>query len=110
QRDPHAMGDPPGGYITYTPEGRMMVVLDRREVARDQYGADPIFSYAGRYTRSGDVVTHHLELCTAVKDIGSDYVRKIEVAGDHLFLCTPEVQRDGNTYVTKLEWARDTAA
>jgi|KBSSwiStaDraftv2_1062776.scaffolds.fasta_scaffold388944_3 hypothetical protein len=109
-RNPHAMGNPPAGYITYTPEGRMLVVLDRREVARDRYGADPIFSYCGRYTRNGDVVTHHLELCTAIKDIGTDYVRHIEVAGDHLFLCTPPVHKDGHTYVTKLEWAPDTGA
>jgi len=108
-RDPHAMGPQAAGYINYTRDGRMMVVLDRRSENRrgDRYGQEPIFAYAGRYTRRGGVVTHHLEMCTALEDIGTDYVRVIEVAGDRLFLCTEPVQRGENSYVSKLEWVRD---
>jgi hypothetical protein len=108
--NPHGMGSAPGGYISYTREGRMMVVLDRRSVregAKSRFGNDPIFCYAGRYTRAGNVVTHHLELCTALADIGTDYVRNIELAGDNLVLCAEPVTRGDKTYVAKLEWERD---
>ena len=106
----HAMGSDPAGYITYSPQGRMMVVLDRRSAAapaKNRFGQEPIFAYAGHYTRKGGVVTHHLEMCTAVADIGTDYVRVIEVAGESLFLCTEPVAKGGKTYVSKLEWVRD---
>ena len=109
----HAMGTHPAGYITYSANGRMMVVLDRRSAAvaaASRFGQEPIFAYAGRYTRKGGVVTHHLEMCTAVADIGTDYVRVIETAGESLFLCTEPVTKGGKTYVSKLEWVRDRAA
>jgi hypothetical protein len=106
----HAMGPRPGGYITYSPAGRMMVVLDRRSVGeaklKGRYSPEPIFAYCGGFTRTGGVVVHHLEMCTTVGDIGTDYVRRIEVAGDHLFLCIEPVTKGDNTYVSKLEWER----
>jgi len=104
-----AMGPRPAGYITYTAEGRMMVVLDMRskEGLGGRYGQDPIFAYAGTYSRKGAVVTHHLEMCSLAQDAGTDYVRVIEVGGDRMFLCTEPVRKGDNTYVSKLEWVRD---
>jgi len=110
-RLPEVMGPRPGGYIAYSRAGRMVVVLDRRSVTRfdERFGPDPIFAYAGTYTRKGDVVTHHLEVCTKVSDIGTDYVRRIEVEGDKLLLCTEPVRKGDSVYVSKLEWVRDGA-
>jgi len=110
-RDPQALGPQAGGYINYVSEGRMMVVLDRGSQAQfgEQYGSEPIFAYAGRYTRRGGVVLHHLEMCTRAEHVGTDYVREIEVAGDHLVLCTEPLRRGENVYVSKLEWERVTS-
>lgn len=109
--DPEAMGPQAAGYLTYTARGRVMVLLDRRSYARlsaqSRYGGEPIFAYAGTFTRTGDTVVHHLEMCTAVNEIGTDYIRIIEVAGDHLVLCTEPVSKDGKVWVKKLEWMRD---
>ena len=109
--NPHAMGSRPGGYINYAPaEGRMMVVLDWRSVeptAKSQFGHNAVVAYAGRFTRNGAKVTHHLEMCTNAEDVGGDYVRIIEVQGENLFLCTEPVTRGDKTYVSKLEWTRD---
>ncbi|MET0294977.1 MAG: lipocalin-like domain-containing protein [Phenylobacterium sp.] len=111
-RDPHGMGPEPAGYIAYTREGRVTVVLDRRSWLTQPAGRGqpPIFCYAGTYTREGAVVTHHLEICTALEHIGTDYVRVIEVQGDHLFLCTEPVEKNGSTSLSKLEWAPDRGA
>jgi len=105
-RDPNELGPRVDGYITYTQAGRMHVIIDRRSAAQlgGRYGMSQIFAYAGRYTRNGAFVTHHLEMCTVIDDIGEAYVRRIELDGEHLVLCTEAVTRGDNTYVSKLEW------
>jgi hypothetical protein len=104
-----------GGYISYTApdadrQGHMQVVLDRRcfmdVSAGSRFGSTPIIAYAGPYSRDGDTVVHHLRLCSLVDDIGSDYVRRIEVDGDRLVLCTPPEIKDGRSRVMKLIWTR----
>lgn len=107
--NPLAMGTDPAGYIAYTVEGRVMVVLDRRSMGnlRDRFGSDPVFSYSGTYTRKGDMLYHHLDICTAVQDIGTDYVRRIEVDGDKLLLCTEPETKGTKTFMAKVVWVRD---
>jgi hypothetical protein len=109
---PSGMGGAPAGYLNYTGQGRVIVVLDRRTVAaggESQLGHERILAYAGGYTRTGDIVRHHLEMCTQLADIGTDYVRVIETDGEALFLCTEPVTKGDKTYVSKAEWVRDSA-
>jgi len=104
--NPHGMGETPTGYISYTRD-RMVVVLDLGKAIAEATGHLRILAYAGGYTRTGDVIRHHLEMCTEVADIGTDYVRVIETDGENLVLCTVPVTKGDKTYVSKAEWVRD---
>jgi Lipocalin-like domain len=64
-------GPNPDGYISYGPDGRM-IVINTRSDRKTPAGASPtpqeaaelfrgVLSYAGTYTIEGNVVTHHID-------------------------------------------------
>jgi hypothetical protein len=69
------MGHRPTGFITYTPDGRMSVVItaearkplsvnDRIAAPADERAEafSSVIAYAGHYTFTGDKIVHHVEL------------------------------------------------
>ena len=70
-----AFGKDPAGLLSYTANGRMMVIIThagRRSLSVDDYISAPpeeraeafatVLAYAGRYTRRGGEVIHHIEV------------------------------------------------
>jgi len=114
-------GRKPTGLLTYTPDGRMMVIGAnevRKLLTFADWSAGPVeeralafstfFAYAGRYTLSGNTVTHHIEVALIQSWANTDQVRRIHLQGDHLVLrTTTPFQQDGAEYAyQELAWDR----
>jgi hypothetical protein len=112
-------GARPTGTVTYTANGRVTLMIsysDRVPLT----GADRIassaeeraeafrtfFAYAGRYSVSGDAVTHHVEISSVPNWVGTDLTRVLSVVGNRLVLKTPPLSVGGSIQATELVWER----
>ncbi len=106
----------PMGFLTYTDEGRIaaMISHDGRKALFSGGGSleeqaeafKTFFGYAGRYTVSGDKVTHHVEISSIENYVGRDLVRYFKFQGDRLTLVTPPTPVNGKTLIFELIWER----
>lgn len=93
-----ALGDQPGGYVGYAPDGRMyaLLVADGRVVPAGDPPTDAervllhksMIAYAGTYRIEGSKVVHHIDVAWNNARIGSDQVRFFRLDGDALTLTT----------------------
>ena len=111
-------GKNPVGFITYTADGRMSVIInasDRKPLSGDDRAAAPVaekaeafatmVAYAGRYTFTGDKVVHHVEAAAVPNDVGAELVRSAKLDGDRLAL-RATMQSDGEPVVVEVAWQR----
>jgi len=98
----NAYGQNPTGFLTYTPDGRMMAIIasgGRKPLSvvpapvQERAEAFSTFlAYAGRYTLSGDRVIHHVEAAWRQDWVNTDQVRFIvRLQGNRLTLRAPIV-------------------
>jgi hypothetical protein len=112
------MGPSPTGFITYGPDGRMMVLImrgerpkpagDRPSAAEAEALFRSMVSYAGRYTVSGDKLTHHIEVSWNQSWAGAAQSRFVRFDGNRVALST-EVSPDpidGKISVRTMIWER----
>lgn len=124
--EPEAYGPDPKGYITYTSEGRVMVIFSRsdRPLLSQAIGSPlsgeieslPIeeraqaFSgfnaYAGTYTLNENKVTHHIEMASIPNRVGTDLVRTFTINGNRVRLQTPPATSAGVSKTFELVWER----
>ena len=114
------MGLRPSGYINYSPDGRMIVIIvgsARKKpvgpVATQEEAQDLIRSmlaYAGTYTVDSSVktVTHHVEISWDQSRTGASQVRTYKLDGDRLTLITQPSNdpATGKQTVRTLVWER----
>ncbi len=111
-------GKSPLGFITYTADGRMSVIItssDRKPLSVNDPAAAPpeeraeafatMVAYAGRYTFTGDKVVHHVEASAMPNQVGTDLVRSARLNGDRLTLRAP-MQAGGEQVVAEVVWQR----
>ncbi len=89
-----ALGPDPQGFITYTADGRVSVIVVPRDrpapAALPPSDAekvrlfDSLFAYAGTYTLDDDKVVHHLDTTWNQAWSGTDQVRFYKLAGNKL--------------------------
>ncbi len=115
-----AYGKNPTGFLTYTPDGRMMAIIawgGRKPLStlpapgQEQAQAFATFlAYAGRYTFSGDRVIHHIEASLRQDWVNTDQVRFIvKLQGNRVTLRTPPfVERNTGVRLANQElvWER----
>jgi Lipocalin-like domain len=95
----NSWGAPPIGFFTYTEGGRMSAILtldDRKPLSVSDFISAPtneraeafatMTAYAGRYTFTGEEVTHHVEAASMPNDVGTDLKRLAKLDGDKLVL------------------------
>jgi hypothetical protein len=90
----HALGPDPCGYITYTRDGRVMVLVVARERTRpadlvptnEEKIAlyDTMFAYAGTFDFDGTKVVHHIDTSWNEAWRGTNQVRFCELHDDTL--------------------------
>lgn len=113
------MGQKPTGFITYTADGRMSVVITaeaRKPLSVNDRISAPaeeraeafatVIAYAGRYTFTGDKVTHHVEASWMPNQVGTDLVRSVKLDADRLTLRTAPMLQAGEQITTALVWER----
>jgi len=64
------------------------------------------FAYAGRYSLSGDKVTHHVEISSVENLVNTDLVRFIKFEDGRIRLRTPPAPIGGTTQTFELVWER----
>jgi hypothetical protein len=112
-------GPGPTGFLTYTGEGRMSTVISyggRKALSFGRVGLalqdeqaeafKTFLAYAGRYTFSGDKVTHHVEVSSIQNYVNKDLVRSVKFEGDRLALLTPPTPVNGEIQTVELIWQR----
>ena len=91
------------GFICYTEEPRMMVIIRRAEAGRVEF-----ISYAGPWSIEGDAVIHHVEIASREAWAGTRQIRHFAFEQNRLIL-TPPVSPDythGAVTRRSLTWER----
>ncbi|BAY85653.1 hypothetical protein NIES267_51540 [Calothrix parasitica NIES-267] len=121
-----AFGINPIGYITYTVEGKMMVMFSKSErQLLSGNSASPLTSaihsvpieeraeafstfnsYAGSYTVDGDKVIHHVEIASIPNRIGKSLTRTFTINENQVALKTPPSRSDDTPKIFELTWER----
>jgi hypothetical protein len=108
-------GAEPVGVLTYTPEGRVTSLisyggrqpLSMNAGAQEQAQAfNSFLGYTGRYSLTGDKVTHHIEISSIQNYVGKDLVRGIRFEGNRISLVTPPTMVNGKFQSIELTWER----
>jgi hypothetical protein len=91
-------GPNPSGYITYTPDGRMMVLnvrSDRQRPAGTHATPEEaaslfqsVLAYGGDYTIEGNEITHHVDISWNEVWTGTKQTRVFRFDGDRVHLST----------------------
>ena len=92
------------GYISYTPDGRMMVIIARHISG----GEDEITCYAAQWRVEGESVIHDVEISARAPWAGTRQVRGYRFEGNSLIL-SPPVSEDfihGTVTRRSLTWER----
>jgi hypothetical protein len=114
------MGAHPSGYINYSRDGRMIVIIvgsDRKKPAGSVVTPEEavalirsMLAYAGTYTVDSDAatVTHHIDVSWDQSRTGESHVRTYKLDGDRLTLTTQPSNdpATGKKTVRTLIWER----
>ena len=121
-----AFGINPIGYITYTVEGKMMVIFSKSErrllsgnsaspltnaihsvpIEERAEAFSTFNSYAGSYTLDGDKVIHHVEIASIPNRVGKSLTRNFTINGNRVTLKTPPSRSDDTPKIFELTWER----
>ena len=109
-------GPSPVGFLTYTRDGRVAALISyggRKPLPfgggtqEEQAVAFKTFlAYAGRYSISGENVTHYIEVSSIQNYVGRELVRSLKFQGDRIILTTPPTMVNGIIQTVELIWQR----
>ena len=114
-------GKQPGGYINYTSDGRMSVLMvaDRNERPAPESGAAisdqqaaalfrTMVAYGGAYEFDGRTVKHHIDISWNETWTGTTQIRDVRKDGDQLVFTTPPFASpfDGKMNVATVVWQK----
>jgi hypothetical protein len=118
ERNDAPYGSGPSGFLTYSEDGRVTALISyggRKPLSvgsgssalEEQAEAFKTFlAYAGRYTLSGDKVTHKIEISSIQNYVGKDLVRSVKFQDDQIILLTPPAMVNGKIQTVELIWQR----
>jgi hypothetical protein len=113
-----ALGPSPFGYISYAPDGRLMVFVLKSGRPRPQSNPpspaekialfDSLFAYVGSYEVQADRVIHTLDGSWNELWTGTKQTRLLSFDGEHLIYTTPETvdPMDGKLCTYRVEFER----
>jgi hypothetical protein len=112
------LGEKPDGYLAYSPDGRMYVIITQSNrlkpaglVATNEERVklyDTTFAYAGAYRIDGDKVVHRIDISWNQQWTGAEQVRDFRLVGDTLTITTPVFKStvDGQDIRTVAIWKK----
>ena len=80
--------------------------MSQQSLAEQAEAFKTFLAYAGRYTLSGDQVTHHVEVSSIQNYVDKDLIRTVRFDGDQIILVTPATVVNGKIQVIELIWQR----
>lgn len=113
-----SFGDHPSGYIIYSKDRRMMVLIVRADRPRPDFKTitdedrvtlfDTMAAYAGRYRFDGKVIRHEIDVSWNNILTGTTQVRQVRKDGDRLIYTTraSPAPTDGQVSTSELIWER----
>jgi hypothetical protein len=113
-----SFGPNPIGYIMYSRDHHMMVLITNAERPKPTFANitdadrvrlfDTMAAYSGTYTFDGKVVKHHIDMSWNGVLTGTTQVREVRVEGDRLIYATGPgpTPTDGKISTSKLVWQR----
>ena len=113
-----SLGPRPGGYLSSSPDGRMMVILvgDNRIAPKDVVPTDremigfykSMLAYAGTYAIDGNRVVHHIDASWNQTWTGTQQIRFFKLDGGTLTLTSASGRRgfDGRIGASTVVWER----
>ena len=112
-------GPRPQGFITYTRDGRLAVVIVRSDRPKPQdmgkitdAERSQLFSsmlaYAGTYTFDGKTIEHHIDVSWNEVWSGTTQIRDVKIEGDRLIYTTRPSRSpaDGSVSITTMTWEK----
>ena len=115
----YPLGEDASGYIMYTPDGYMSVLMmaagRKNFVVGDMLAgtdeeklaaASTFVAYCGRYDYRGDRVIHKIEVAFYPNRVGTEQVRFIQLDGDELILTTLPMVLAGKSRKGRIVWRR----
>jgi Lipocalin-like domain len=109
-------GPSPVGFLTYTGDGRVTVLISYNGRKSLPFGGgtqeeraeafNTFLAYAGRYSISGDKVTHYIEVSSIQNYVNKELVRNVKFQGDRIILTTPPTPVNGKIQTIELIWQR----
>jgi hypothetical protein len=115
ERSETPYGPRPIGLLTYTQDGRVTAMISHGERNPLSVGAGTeeqaeafatFLAYAGRYTLSGDKVSHYVEISSIQNYVGRELIRSVKFHGDQIVLVTPPTPANGKVQTFELIWKR----
>jgi hypothetical protein len=115
ERDDTPFGVDPSGFLTYTGDGRISVLISyggRKPLpglpsSQEQAEAfKTFFAYAGRYILEASQVTHHVEVSSIQSFVNKDLIRAVRFEGDRIVLVAPPSPVNGKIQTVELTWQR----
>ena len=115
----YPLGEDASGYIMYTPDGYMSVLMMAAGRQNFEAGdmlagtddeklaaASTFVAYCGRYDYQGDRVIHKIEVAFYPNRVGTEQVRYVQLHGDELILTTPPMVLAGKSRKGRIVWQR----
>jgi hypothetical protein len=112
-------GASPIGFLTYTADGRVTALISHGGRKPLSIGGKPaalveeqaeafktFLAYGGRYTFSGDTVTHYVDISSIQNFVGKELVRTVKFQGDRIILAIPPALMNGKIQTLELIWQR----
>lgn len=113
------MGEHPNGYITFTPEGRVHVIITAEDRPHPKDGApvsdqtklelyQTLMAYAGNYQiESENSCSFKIDCAWNQSWVGVELKRTFEIQGDKLSIALlPQIGIDGNMDTAVLDWTK----
>lgn len=116
ERNETPYGPEPSGILVYSADGRVTSLISyggRKPlpvsggtIEEQARAFQTFFAYTGRYTLSGEKVTHRIEISSIENYVGKDLVRSVKFDGDRITLITPPTAVNGKLQTVELIWQR----
>jgi hypothetical protein len=119
ERSDTPYGSSPVGFLTYTADGRVSVLISYGGRKRLSAGGrilapleeqaeafNTFFAYAGTYTLSDDKVNHYVEVSSIQNYVDQTLVRSLKFEGDRIILVTSPTPVNGKLQTFELIWQR----
>jgi hypothetical protein len=112
------MGEHPSGFLTYTAEGRMSLLITyegRPKLSGDRLDSpmeerakafSTMVAYAGSYRLEGNRLVHHIEAASSQNWVGTDLPRIVTFSGNRVNLEAPMQERHGVVQKFEQVWER----